>query len=235
MYPTSLGLIAIFLMLQTNAWSQLGHETWDQLLRQHVSSIGKVDYVAIKGKKAALGKYLSTLSTTPPATSWSKKETMAYWINLYNAYTVKLIVDNYPLGSIRELENGKVWDKKWIPVGGKTYSLNQIEHDILRPKYKDARIHFTVNCAAKSCPPLLNAAYTAEKLESQLESQTKKFINNSQYNSLEPGKVAISRIFDWYKEDFGNVVEYLDRYAELDIEENAIVSYKSYNWDLNGK
>ena len=88
---------------------------------------------------------------------------MAYWINVYNAFTIKMIVDNYPVSSITKLHGGKPWDVKWIELGEKKYSLNEIEHNILRPQFKDARIHFAVNCAAQSCPPILNKAWTEKK------------------------------------------------------------------------
>jgi len=158
---------------------------------------------------------------------------MSYWINAYNAFTVKLIVDNYPLKSITKLENGKPWDKKWIKLGGKTYSLNNIENDILRPTYKDARIHFAVNCAAKSCPPLLNKAWTSRNLESNFERQAKAFINNNTYNKIGGNEIEISKIFEWYAVDFGNIVKYVNKYASTKADAKAKVKYMEYNWDLN--
>ena len=127
---------------------------WNGLLRKYVNSSGKVNYKGFKSDKSKLDAYLKELENNPIQENWSKAKKMAYWINAYNAFTIKLIVDNYPISSITKLHGGKPWDVKWIKLGGQTYSLNNIENDILRPKYKDARIHFAVNCAAKSCPPL---------------------------------------------------------------------------------
>ncbi|MEM9916509.1 MAG: DUF547 domain-containing protein [Bacteroidota bacterium] len=209
------------------------HTAFDALLRKYVTNSGKVNYKGIKSNQAALEAYLKDLSANPPADSWSRKEKMAYWINAYNAYTIKLIVDNYPLSSITKLHSGKPWDVKWIEIGGKKYSLNNIENDILRPKYKDARIHFAVNCAAKSCPPLLNRAWTAANLNSNFDKQAKAFINDGQFNAISSKKVEISKIFEWYAVDFGDIKSYLNKYSNTKIDAGASVSYRAYDWGLN--
>lgn len=210
------------------------HDQWNQLLQKYVNAKGDVNYAGFKSNKAALQSYLDLLAKNPPQNSWSRNEQLAYWINAYNAYTVKLIVDNYPINSIMDLHGGKPWDVKWIKLGDKTYSLNNIENDIIRPKFNEARIHFAVNCAAASCPPLLNQAFTATRLNSQLEKQTRSFINNTSYNQIKSGEVQISKIFEWYKSDFGSsLIGYLNPYTEVDIKKNAKVKYKEYNWSLN--
>ena len=208
------------------------HAAWDALLSQYVSSTGKVNYGGLKGAQSKLESYLETLKNNPPAASWSRNEKMAFWINAYNAFTVKKILDNYPLASIQELSGGKVWDDKWINIGSKTYSLNQIENGILRPTYKDARIHFAVNCAAQSCPPLHNRAFTAGNLEKTLESLTKKFINNSKYNTITADKITVSKIFDWYGSDFNGVADFVNKYTDTDVS-GAEVAYTDYDWSLN--
>jgi len=209
------------------------HDAFDALLRKYVSSSGKVDYQGFKADKNALQAYLDDLSAHPPQSDWSRNEKMAFWINAYNAYTIKLIVDNYPVSSITNLHGGKPWDVKWIKIGDKTYTLNNIENDILRPVYKDARIHFAVNCAAKSCPPLHNRAYTSANLNSTLEARTKEFINNSKFNTLNTNSVEVSKIFDWYKADFGNLIDYLNQYATTKINAGANVNFMDYDWGLN--
>jgi len=209
------------------------HDTWDQLLRKNVSSSGKVNYKAFKANKAALEAYIKLLQDNPLQNSWSRSKKMAYWINAYNAFTVKLIVDNYPLSSITKLDGGKPWDKKWIKLGSKTYSLNNIENDILRPQYKDARIHFAVNCAAKSCPTLLNRAWTASNLESNFEKQAKAFINNASFNKIDEKNIEVSKIFEWYAVDFGDLIAYLNKYSSTKIKSNAKINYMEYNWNLN--
>ena len=209
------------------------HEGFDQLLRKNVSGNGKVNYNNLKADEAKLDAYLKKLDENPPASGWSKSKKMAYWINAYNAATIKLILKNYPVSSITKLHGGKPWDQKWVPLGGKTYSLNNIENDILRPVYKDARIHFAVNCAAKSCPPLLNRAWTESNLNKYLEQQTKAFINDAAQNKITVDAVEISKIFEWYAVDFGNIIDFLNKYSDVKINSGAKITYREYNWDLN--
>ena len=211
------------------------HAHWDRLLKNYVSPKGQVDYSGLKTELDALDQYLANLAQFPPDDEFDRNEVMAYWINAYNAFTVKLILDNYPLASIMDLDNGKVWDRKWIKIGGRAYSLNEIEHDILRKAYRDARIHFAVNCAAKSCPPLANKAFTAENLESMLNKQASSFINNSQFNQISSSRASISKIFEWYASDFGDIIAYLNRYANIRLSVGSQVAYNEYNWALNGK
>ncbi len=209
------------------------HAKFNQLLNKYVTIAGEVNYGGIIKEKDELDAYLSILQKNPPQSNWSRSKKLAYWINAYNAFTIKRIVDNYPLKSITDLDNGKTWDVKWIRIGDKTYSLNNIENDIIRPRFNEPRIHFAVNCAAKSCPPLLNKAYTESNLETLLESQTKKFVNNKSFNQVEADKVRISKIFEWYKEDFGDLIKYINRYSKIKANSNASVSYNEYNWTLN--
>ncbi len=211
----------------------LSHEAWDALLRQHVSSTGTVSYSGFKSDNGKLQDYLDLLANNPPKSDWGRSKTMAYWINAYNAFTVKLILDNYPLGSITDLEGGKPWSKRWIKLGGQTYTLDQIEKEILLKKYKDARVHFAVNCAAKSCPALLNQAWTASNLESNFERQTKSFINNSQFNEISPKSAKVSQLFNWYANDFGDVKTFINKYANTQLKSNAKIDFMEYNWKLN--
>ncbi len=211
----------------------LSHQAWDNILKKHVSPSGKVNYAGIKADKSKFDAYLQSLQSNAPQSDWSRNQKMAYWINAYNAFTVKLIIDNYPVSSITKLNGGKPWDKKWINIGDKTYSLNNIENDILRPTYKDARIHFAVNCAAKSCPTLLNRAWTTDNLNSNFEKQAKAFINNSSFNVITANKVQVSKIFDWYGADFGNLIDFLNKYSSTNINNGAKVEFKEYNWELN--
>lgn len=209
------------------------HETWDRLLRKYVSPSGNVDYKGLKSEKQALEDYLKSLEENPVGADWTKERKMTFWINAYNAFTIKLILDHYPVSSIKKIHGGNPWDEKWIRLNGQVYSLNKIEHDILRPQFKDARIHFAINCAAKSCPPLLNQSWTAENMDRLLDQQTRNFINNPKFNSLKKNEVEISRLFEWYAKDFGDVIEYLKKYSNAPINKNATVKYKDYNWELN--
>lgn len=228
-------LIVLFVVLfsSTYSFAQPSHEAFDTLLKKHVSVTGKVNYKNLKADKAALEAYLKTLSENTPVDSWSKNDKFAYWINAYNAATLKTIVDNYPLSSITKLDGGKTWDVKRIKLGDKTYSLNDIENTILRPM-GDARIHFAINCAAKSCPPLLNQAFTGKNLNALLESRTKKFINDPKANALSKGgEIKVSKIFDWYGKDFYNITEFINRYAVSKVDSKAKIGYVEYDWALN--
>ncbi|MCB0633819.1 MAG: DUF547 domain-containing protein [Saprospiraceae bacterium] len=234
-----LHLLVILTIFFTGLLSELAiagtanHSGWDALLQKYVSSTGKVNYKGFRTDKAKLQAYLDELSAHPVEAGWSRAEKLAYWINAYNAFTIKLIVDNYPLKSITDLHQGKPWDVKWIKLGTTTYSLNQIENEIIRPQFNEPRIHFAVNCAARSCPPLLNHAYTADKLDSQLTQQSKAFINNAQYNAIQGKSVNLSKIFEWYAGDFGNLIAFLNKYSETSIQGNAKVAYQDYDWALN--
>ncbi len=210
------------------------HGLWNDLLTTHVSATGRVDYRALKAAEGRVDEYLATLKQYPPKPSWSRNETMAYWINAYNAFTVRLILKNYPTTSIKRIDGGNPWDTKWIALAGGTYSLNQIENDILRRQYGDARIHFAVNCAALSCPPLHNRAFTAKNLNTTLAQLTRKFINNKAFNQLGEREVRVSPIFDWYKSDFGNLIGFLAQYTDAPIAEDANIQYNEYDWGLNG-
>lgn len=209
------------------------HAIFNSLLQSHVTSAGKVNYTGIKSNISKLDEYIKLLQDNPASPDWSRNARLAYWINAYNAFTIKLIVNNFPLNSIMDLDGGKPWDKSWISIGDQTYSLNDIEHKIIRPKFGDPRIHFAVNCAAKSCPPIANKAYTENNVNSLLEQRTKQFINDASYNNIENGNVKVSKIFDWYGEDFGDLVGYLNKYLESKIDADTEISFIDYDWNLN--
>lgn len=214
----------------------LSHDVWNQLMEKYVSASGNVNYAGLKGKKSVIDGYLTHLGTHPPKSSWSKNKEMAYWINMYNAFTISLILNKYPINSIMELRGGKVWMTEQILVAGKAYTLEQIEKNMLLKKFGDARIHFAVNCAAKSCPPLHNGAWTESNIQKLLDKKARDFINNSTYNTIAKKKVTISKIFEWYAGDFGgkgNLVNYLNKYSNTQIKSNASVSFNEYNWNLN--
>lgn len=208
------------------------HEAFNTMLQKFVSSNGTVNYAGWKKSETDLDEYLSSLAAAIPGSSTSRNEALAYWINAYNAYTVKLILKNYPVAKITDLNGGKPWDVQWITLAGKKYSLNDIENKVIRPTFNEPRIHFAVNCAAKSCPPLANKAFTATNLNTMLEQRTKAFIN-SDLNTITANKLSLSKIFDWYKEDFGNVIGFVNKYAATDVNKNATIAFNDYNWALN--
>jgi hypothetical protein len=207
------------------------HSVWNDLLKKHVSATGKVNYKGFKTDLEILDSYMRSLNENAPSETATKEERLAYWINAYNAVTIRLIVVNYPLTSITKLDAGKPWDVKRYTNGGKKMSLNDIENNILRPM-GDARIHFALNCAAKSCPPILNEAFTAENVNKLLEQRTKQFINSSR-TVVEKDAIKVSKIFDWYAKDFGNVVDFVNKYAKVKASKTAKVTYADYDWSLN--
>lgn len=219
------------------------HEIWDSLVKKHAKLDGLVDYKGFIRDSAELNRYLRLLeSAHPNDQAWTRQEQMAYWINAYNAYTVQLIVRNYPTKSIKDIQRGlpfvnSVWDLKFIRIQGFTYDLNNIEHNILRPVFKDARIHAAINCASYSCPRLLNEAYTAQHLETQLENAMRSFVNDPLRNQIAAEKARISEIFKWFKGDFmrdaDSVREYLNRYSKVKLTDKTEISFLDYQWRLN--
>jgi hypothetical protein len=206
----------------------------DNLLKRYVNSAGGVDYDGLKQASGELDRVAAGLRKAYNP-SMGGNEGLAYYINLYNVHTLKLIIDNYPVASIKGLHGGQPWKHKWIDLGGTMYSLDHIEHTVIRPTYNDPRIHFAVNCAAATCPPLLNAAYRAATVDDQLESQTRKFINNKAYNQITSDALKLSKIFKWYGDDFAaeGVVPFIDRYTDVNISAQASIDYLDYDWALN--
>ncbi|MGB4974959.1 MAG: DUF547 domain-containing protein, partial [Cyclobacteriaceae bacterium] len=150
------------------------HDAFDKLLKKYVMEDGRVNYKGFIKDSTAFNKYLSTLSNHPPNKTWTANENKAFWINVYNAFTIKLIIDNYPVKSIKDLGGSlykinTAWDIQFIKIGDETYDLNNVEHSKLRRVYNDPRIHFAVVCASKSCPKLINEAYVSSKLDEQLD------------------------------------------------------------------
>jgi hypothetical protein len=218
------------------------HEIWDGLVKKYASTDGKVNYAGFIQDSVLFNSYLKLLKNNHPNDkNWSEKEQLSYWINAYNAFTVKLIVDNYPLKSIKDIKKGlpfinSVWDIKFIKIEGATYDLNNIEHSILRKKFDEPRIHFAINCASVSCPDLRNEAFTADQLENQLTEQAKLFLNNPVKNKITADKIELSSIFSWFKKDFtkhDSLIDFLNHYAPVKINQNAAIDYLDYDWKLN--
>ena len=212
------------------------HDKFDVLLNRHVSSKGKVDYSGFKKDQAALETYLELLKKNPPKDDWSKNKEMAYWINLYNAFTIKTILEAYPVKSILDIDGGKVWDKRSITIDGKAYTLNDMVQKQLLERFQEPKVHFAVNCAAASCPPLLNKAWTEENIQRHYIKQANAFINHTAHNTLSTDQLELSQIFNWHADDFGGkdqVVAYIKQYAETDLQADVQVSFKAYDWSLN--
>lgn len=229
--------------VQSNS-KPISHKTWDGLLKRHAKPDGKVDYKGFAKDEPLLNQYLTLISQNHPNdANWSEAQQLAYWINAYNAFTVKLILDNYPIKSIKDITKGpsipfinSPWDIKFIEIENQTYDLNNIEHGILRQHFNEPRIHFAINCASVGCPRLLNEAYKAETLESQLQKMTIEFINGKGITEIRDDYIQISLIFSWFGSDFKKettLIEFLNKYSHTKINENVNVDFFSYDWHLN--
>jgi len=217
------------------------HTEWTALLQQHVNEEGLVNYKGFIKDSTKLNRYLKILTSKIPNNNWSKNAQLAYWINVYNAFTVKLVVDNYPIESIKDIKKGipfisSVWDIKFIPLNSELIDLNEVEHGILRKQFSEPLIHFAINCASISCPSLLNEAYTAIKLEAQLTKMTKAFLADKKRNIVTENQLQLSKIFSWFKGDFVkelSLIDFLNLYAPLKISNEATIEHLPYNWQLN--
>ena len=213
----------------------VSHSNWDALLSRHVTSEGKVNYDGFKSDVAKLDKYLKLIGDNEAKTGWSQAEKKAFWLNAYNAWTIKLVLERYPVNSIKDV-SAKPWDKRFIKIGANTHTLNDIENKIIRRQFKDARIHFAVNCAAISCPKLSNKAFTLLNVEKELDRLTKEFFKSENVKLVEKS-AQLSKIFEWYAEDFiqesESVLKFVEQYSGMTFHSKVKVSYLDYNWKLN--
>jgi len=220
--------------------SQSQTDVFNALLKTYVSSQGNVDYKGLRKNRALLDLYLKHLEKTVPGKKWSASKAKAFWINAYNAYTIKLILDSYPLKKITDIKRKgrNAWKIPFAVIGKKTYSLDYIEHKILRRWHDDPRIHVAINAASKSGPRFANFAFTTKNIETKLDVLMKQFINDSTKNKISSGKVEVSKIFEWYQEDFTikhSLVDYLNKYSNTKVNDGAEIVYMVYDWNLNGK
>jgi hypothetical protein len=217
------------------------------VVTDHPSGINMVRYGDVtETDEQALRAYVADLAAMSP-TTLNRDEQMAYWINLYNALTIQVIVEHYPVRSIRRINispglfSSGPWDAKLLTIEGKDVTLNDIEHRILRPIWQDNRVHYAVNCASRGCPNLQTEPYTADNLESLLKKGADEYVNHSRGARFEDERLQASSIYDWFQEDFGGnaagVVDHLQIYAEGSLARNlegysGRIGY-SYDWELN--
>jgi Protein of unknown function, DUF547 len=231
---------------QPHIASPVSHDIFDKLLKKYVSESGFVNYGGFKKEEKELKKYLDILSSNAPQKSWSTEDKLSFWINAYNAFTIQLILDHQDKGlkSIKDIGDkikipfvNTPWDIKFITIGGKKMDLNNIEHGIIRKQFKEPRIHFALVCAAVSCPALLNEAYDGSKLNEQLNRQGVVFFNDNQKNEVTKTTAKLSKIMDWYGGDFknGTIIEWVNKFVKNKANLNATITYKNYDWALNGK
>ena len=215
---------------------------YGELLKKYVRN-GKVDYAGFKTEEAKLDRYLKILENVDSGIL-SRNEQFAFYINAYNAWTIKLILSGYPgVTSIKDLGSllKSPWKKKIVRIDGKVITLDHVEHEILRPRYKDPRVHFAINCAAKSCPPLRPEPFNGNILDRQLDDSTRSFINNPQSYRLDDSELYVSTIFKWFSEDFNeDIFGFFLKYATGNLKkelksksERIVVKYIEYDWSLN--
>ena len=225
--------LLLCLLFSTATAQQPDHNLFTPVLSGLVNENGLVDYRSLAAHPEVLTHYLNELITHSPQQTWSREEVLAYWINTYNAFTLKLVADHYPLRSIRDLK--EPWDRELIPYRGRKISLNHVEHRILR-KMEEPRIHFAINCASLSCPVLAREAYTADQLDEQLNLAAQRFINDPDRNRINANRLQLSKIFKWFQKDFtsqGSLIDFISGYSHTAIDEHAGIEFLEYNWNLN--
>jgi len=231
------------------------HARWTRILGRHVHG-DRFDYAALAKDRGELDAYLAELSSVTPdeLEGWTTKQRFAFWINVYNAFTISLVVDHHPVDSIRDIGSllRPVWKKRFIPLEaldpdgkGQKLSLDVVEHGILRPRFEDARVHAAVNCASEGCPPLFAEAFVAERLDAQLDEQARAWLADPERNRYDraESEVRVSAIFDWFEEDFerdaGSVQAWIARYAPaseagwIRAAEDLDIEHLDYSWKLN--
>ncbi len=224
--------------------ASFSHDLFNQVLQEHVDKAGRVNYTKLKANPEKLEKYLDLLAVAKP-TELSYNAQLAFWVNAYNALVIKGVIDHYPTTSVRKVKwFGGFFYRLKFQVAGKTYTLNEIEHGIIRTEFVDPRIHFVLVCASTSCPPIENSAFSAEDIEERLETATFNFVQNPEQVRIDRTKrrVYLSKIFKWYDDDFregyDGVADFLTDYlppedTEFVLAENVKFHYLDYDWTLN--
>ena len=229
--------------------AEIDHEPWDRLLsvylRQDATGINIFDYAGVSAAdRAAIGAYVDRLSVVA-ISGYNRGQQLAFWFNLYNALTVKVVLDHYPVVTIRDIDSayrlGGPWRKKRITVEGERLSLDDIEHQIVRPIWRDARVHYGFNCAALGCPNLARTAFTAANTDRLLEAAARAYVNHPRGVTIEGGRLQVSKIYKWYREDFGGddagVLAHLRRYADpglrAQLDGADRIARTAYDWALN--
>lgn len=215
------------------------HARFNRVLKTFVVH-GRVDYRGLKAHPQALDQYLArgAMVSKKQFKTWTEPQQLAFLINLYNAGTLRLILNHYPVKSIKDIGSWLKgpWDQPILRLFGKTITLNHLEHEILRKDYKEPRIHLALVCAARGCPPLRSEAYTAERLDEQLNDQARSYLSSPAGFRLERGQgvVYISSIFKWYGGDFPSVSAFIGKYSGKKIA-GLKIRYLDYDWTLNEK
>ena len=237
-------LLLVMLSASANAASfDHSHPVFSKLLSDVVVIKGhtsRVNYALLIERRGELDAYLNRLSGISRSRfdGFTESQQLAFLINTYNGYQLKQVIDHYPLKSIKDVGSffSSPWSKEFFTLFGEPASLDFVEHQLIRKLFAEPRIHFAVNCASISCPPLANQAYQADQLEDQLQAAAVNFLNDRSANYIDGNTLYLSKIFDWYEEDFTPaVVPYVAQYwSEVAGSPKGLkVSYTSYDWNLN--
>lgn len=229
---------------------RVDHRDWSAFLARYVAAdangVNRVDYGAVsQADRARLEGYLVDLQAVDPA-QLTRDRQLAYWINLYNAVTVDVVLENYPVSSIRDITNGPLsfgpWDRPLVQVSGQSLTLNDIEHRIIRPTFDEPRIHYALNCAAVGCPNLMDRAWQANTLERDLAAAEHAYVNDPRGVRFdEQGRLTLSKIYIWFREDFGPnqkaviaaIAPAADPALRARLQDTSRVSKYEYDWALN--
>jgi len=243
-----IAVFAVALVAQGALAFDHGHRAWGSLLERHVvvlegGKASRVDYAGIARQRQDLERYLDAVSATSRSEfdGWARPEQMAFLINAYNAFMVEKILQRYPeIRSVWDFGKlfGNPFKDEFFSLLGRKASLDWIEHDMLRKNYREPRIHYALNCASIGCPMLRPEPYVATRLEAQLEDQARRFLADASRNRYREGRLEVSKIFDWYKEDFEPRDAYFARYAALlgadaGSVRAARITFLDYDWALN--
>jgi len=239
----SLLAFLVFLISPLSAGADVDNSIYADLLDRFVRD-GRVNYRGFQSEEKRLDEYLDVLGQIDPSTL-TEEEQFAFYVNVYNAWTIKLVLSGYPgITSIKDLGSifKSPWKKKIVRLADGVYTLDNIEHDILRPRFKDPRVHFAVNCASLSCPVLRSEPYSGRSLNRQLNDATRRFINNPERNYLQGSTFHASKIFKWFSEDFNDdPIAFIQKFADPPLKQNLLsagdkvtIRYLEYDWSLNG-
>jgi hypothetical protein len=220
----------------------LSHAALDAILSARVDA-GRVDYAGLTENRGALDAYLAAVAAVDQSAfdDWSQVDRLAFLINAYNAHTLQLVLDHWPVASIRDTDaQGNPWDHFTFPLLGREVTLNEIEHELIRPVFHEPRIHFALVCAAVSCPPLQPRAWVGETLDTDLEAATHAFLTDPGVNDLsDPAHPRLSSLFDWYGDDFveaeGSIAAFVSRHSGVAIPDNAEIDFLVYDWNINSQ
>ncbi len=239
-----------FSTAETSSEKTIDHSDLSKLLQAYVkrdnAGLNRVDYKSFKNSAPALNAYINKLQQQK-VTRLNKNEQFAYWSNLYNALTIKVILDAYPVRSIKDIDISPglfadgPWGKKLIKIEGTEISLDDIEHQILRKVFHDPRVHYAVNCASVGCPNLQKEAFEGSKLNQQLDAAAADYINSNRGAVVKNNRLAVSKIYSWFSKDFGSsdeaIIRHLKKYAKQDLKQKlksiTTIDSSFYDWSLN--